>query len=59
MVNLYMRLGSFLGGASEAPPHGSLNIFEPMADRVKDVSCLDSNYEIHGRSSVVVEAPLT
>ena len=34
MVNFYMRLGTFLGGASEAPPHGSLNIFEPMAVRV-------------------------
>ena len=34
MVNLYMCLGTFLGGASEAPPHGSLNIFEPMAVRV-------------------------
>ena len=31
MVNLYMRLGSFLGGGLR----GSLNIFEPMAVRVK------------------------
>ena len=38
MVNLYMRLGSFLGGASVAPPlrpHGSLNISEPMSVRIK------------------------
>ena len=35
MVNLYMRLGSFLGGGPRRPPaHGSLNIFEPMAVRV-------------------------
>ena len=36
MVNLYMRLGSFGG----PPPHGSLNIFEPMAVRVKLRSCV-------------------
>ena len=34
MVELYMHLDSFLGGASEASPHGSLNIFEPMEIRV-------------------------
>ena len=36
MVKLYMRLGRFLGGGlGGPPPHGSLNIFEPMAVRVK------------------------
>ena len=45
MVNLYMCLGTFLGGGGlGGPPHGSLNIFEPMAVRVKMDSDAPSTY---------------